>query len=146
MSPSLRIRVLPHGQGLPLPAYQSAGAAGLDLCAAEGLLLQPGQRAAVPTGLAIAIPAGFEGQVRARSGLALKHGLGVANAPGTIDADYRGELKVILINLGHDNVAIERGQRIAQLVVAPVVQVAINVVDELDDTARGRGGFGSTGA
>lgn len=146
MSSALRLRVLPHGEGLPLPAYQSAGAAGLDLCAAEALVLAPGQRAAVPTGLALAIPLGFEGQVRARSGLALKHGLGVANAPGTIDADYRGEVKVILVNLGQEPVAITRGMRVAQLVIAPVVQVAINVVDDLDETARGTGGFGSTGA
>lgn len=126
----------------------SDGAAGLDLAAAldEPLELPPGARAAVSTGWAIAIPRGFEGQVRPRSGLALRHGLTVANAPGTIDADYRGELKVLLVNLGDVAVVIEHGQRIAQLVIAPVARVAVGIVDELVDTPRGQGGFGSTGA
>tara|TARA_R110002020_G_scaffold15555_43_gene55490 strand:+ start:3078 stop:3551 length:474 start_codon:yes stop_codon:yes gene_type:complete len=147
--PSLVIRRLPHAEGLPLPAYQSAGAAGLDLIAAVAedapLTVAPGARVQVPTGLQIALPAGTEGQVRPRSGLAAKHGLTVLNAPGTIDADYRGEVGVLLVNLGTEPVTIARGDRIAQLVVAPVLQVAIEEVDALPDTARGGGGFGSTG-
>lgn len=143
------VRRLPHGEGLALPAAQSEHAAGLDLMAAvpagEPLVLAPGARAAVPTGLAMAIPPGYEGQVRPRSGLALRHGVTVANAPGTIDADYRGEVKVLLINLGEEAVTIRRGERIAQLVVAPVVQVDLVTADALDETARGAGGFGSTG-
>jgi dUTP pyrophosphatase len=143
----IAITVLPHGAGLPLPAYATDGAAGMDVVAAipEPLILAPGSRAAVPTGLAMAIPPGFEVQVRPRSGLAAKHGLTVANAPGTIDADYRGEVKVLLINLGPDPVTIEPAMRIAQLVPAAVTRARLTVVDSLDDTARGSGGFGSTG-
>jgi dUTP pyrophosphatase len=145
----LDIRQLPHGEGLPLPAYQSAHAAGLDLLAAvpesAPLVLAPGKHAMVPTGLAIALPEGFEAQVRPRSGLAAKHGVTVLNAPGTIDADYRGEISVILINHGAEPFAIRRGERIAQLVIAPVVQARLNPVDSLPDTGRGSGGFGSTG-
>lgn len=144
-APVLRIARLPHGQGLPLPAFQTAGAAGLDVCAAEDLILDPGARAGVATGLAVAVPEGFELQVRARSGWALKDGIAVLNAPGTIDSDYRGEVKVILVNLGPAPVAIARGMRIAQLVLAPVAQPAIVEVAALDETARGEGGFGSTG-
>lgn len=146
---TVAVEVLPHGEGLPLPVSQTAHAAGLDLLAAlpagEPLVLAPGARAAVPTGLRMAIPPGFEGQVRPRSGLALKHGLTVANAPGTIDADYRGEVKVILINLGTEPVHLARGERIAQLVIAPVVAAVLVAVDSLDQTERGTGGFGSTG-
>ncbi len=144
---SIAVEILPHGTGLPLPAYASAGAAGMDVAAAleAPLVLAPGARAAVVTGLRLAIPAGYEVQVRPRSGLAARHGLTVANAPGTIDSDYRGELMVLLVNLGPDPVTITRGMRIAQLVVAPVVQAAWQVVDALDGTVRGSGGFGSTG-
>jgi dUTP pyrophosphatase len=146
---NLDIRQLPHGEGLPLPAYQSAHAAGLDLLAAvpenAPLVLAPGKHAMVPTGLAIALPQGFEAQVRPRSGLAAKHGVTVLNAPGTIDADYRGEISVILINHGAEPFAIRRGERIAQMVIAPVVQARLNPVDSLPDTGRGSGGFGSTG-
>ncbi len=144
---TLSLSVLPHGKGLPLPAYETAGAAGLDLRAALDVTLSvaPGARVLVPTGLTMAIPLGHEGQVRARSGLALRHGLAVLNAPGTIDADYRGEVKVILANLGQETVVLERGERIAQLVIAPVVQARIAIVDSLDETDRGAGGFGSTG-
>ena len=149
MNPTVPILRLPHSQGLPLPAYETALAAGMDLRAAvpdeEPLVLKPGARAAVPTGLAFALPAGFEAQVRPRSGLALKAGLTCLNTPGTIDADYRGEVKVILINLGEEDFTIRRGERIAQLVIAPVVQAAWTEVETLDDTARGAGGFGSTG-
>lgn len=136
---------LPHGEGLPLPAYATDGAAGMDVVAAEDLDLAPGARHAVATGLALAIPPGFEIQVRPRSGLALKHGISVPNAPGTIDSDYRGELKIILINHGSESFSIRRGDRVAQLVLAPVVHGTWLEVDELDDTARGQGGFGSTG-
>ena len=136
---------LPHGEGLPLPAYASLGAAGMDVVSAEDVSLAPGARHAVATGLAMAIPHGFEVQVRPRSGLALKHGITVANAPGTIDSDYRGELKVILVNLGSEPFAILRGDRVAQLVLAPVVQASWLEVAALDETARGAGGFGSTG-
>ena len=147
---SIAVEVLPHGAGLPLPAYASAGAAGMDVAAALDvpLVLAPGARAAVVTGLRLAIPFGYEAQVRPRSGLAAKHGLTVANAPGTIDSDYRGELMVLLINLGAEPVTITRGMRIAQLVVAPVVQASFEPVASLDalgETLRGRGGFGSTG-
>ncbi len=142
---AIRIRRLPHGGGLALPVYATAGAAGMDVLAAEEVLLQPGRRHAVATGLAVAIPSGFEIQVRPRSGLALKHGISVPNTPGTVDSDYRGELKVILINHGTEDFAIARGDRIAQLVVAPVTRAVWDEVDELDDTARGAGGFGSTG-
>nr|WP_244606581.1 dUTP diphosphatase [Arsenicitalea aurantiaca] len=141
--------VLPHGAGLDLPEIQSAGAAGADLRAAmpegETRMLAPGERAAIPCGIAIAIPRGFEGQVRPRSGLALKHGVTVLNAPGTIDSDYRGEVQVILVNLGEAAFAIRRGERIAQLVVAPVSPVRFVQREALDETLRGTGGFGSTG-
>ncbi|MEO6040940.1 MAG: dUTP diphosphatase [Croceibacterium sp.] len=141
----VRIRRLPHGEGLALPSYATAGAAGMDVLAAEHLVLPPGGRHAVATGFALAIPAGYEIQVRPRSGLALKHGIGLPNAPGTIDADYRGELKIILINHGDAAFEIARGDRIAQLVVAPVTLARWDEVGELDDTERGSGGFGSTG-
>ena len=145
----LDIRQLPHGAGLPLPAYQSAHAAGLDLLAAvpenAPLVLSPGKHALVPTGLAIALPEGFEAQVRPRSGLAAKHGVTVLNAPGTVDADYRGEIQVILINHGAEPFTIHRGERIAQMVIAPVVQAELNPVSTPPDTGRGSGGFGSTG-
>lgn len=148
-SPRVLVRRLPHGQGLALPAYETALAAGADLRAAipEGapLVLAPGERAIVPTGLAIALPAGWEAQVRARSGLAAKFGVGLVNAPGTIDADYRGEVKVILINHGTDEFIVRRGERIAQMVIAPVFQAAFVEAESLDETARGAGGFGSTG-
>lgn len=139
------IKRLPSGEGLPLPAYETAGAAGMDLRAAEAVTLKPGARHLVPTGFSIALPLGFEAQVRPRSGLAVKHGVTVLNSPGTIDCDYRGEVKVPLINHGHDDFVIARGDRIAQMVIAPVTRVKWNEVDELDDTARGAGGFGSSG-
>jgi dUTP pyrophosphatase len=142
---AVRIRRLAHGQGLALPAYATSDAAGMDVLAAEEATLAPGARHAVATGFAVAIPPGYEIQVRPRSGLALKHGISLPNTPGTIDADYRGELKVILINLGSEDFAIARGDRIAQLVLAPVTLAAWNEVEELDDTERGSGGFGSTG-
>ena len=149
MSIGVPVTILAHGEGLPLPDYASQGAAGLDLYAAingaSPLTLAPGARALVPTGLTMALPAGFEGQVRPRSGLAVKHGVTVLNAPGTIDADYRGEVMVALINLGDDPFTVERGMRIAQLVVAPVTRAALRQVTDLDETARGGGGFGSTG-
>ena len=141
----VRVMRLNNGAGLPLPGYATDGAAGMDVCAAEGLTLRVGKRHAVATGLAFAIPYGFEVQVRPRSGLALKHGITCLNTPGTIDSDYRGEVKVILANLGEDDFVIGRGDRIAQLVVAPVTQAAMVEVDALDETARGVGGFGSTG-
>ncbi|HEY1560914.1 MAG TPA: dUTP diphosphatase [Caulobacteraceae bacterium] len=148
MSPEVKIVRLPHGADLPLPAYESDGAAGMDLRAAveEPLVLQPGERAATPTGIAIALPRGFEGQVRPRSGFALREGVTTLNTPGTIDCDYRGEVKVILINHGGKPVTIVRGDRIAQLVIAPVVQASWAEVASLDETSRGAGGFGSTGA
>lgn len=136
---------LPHFEGLELPAYATSGAAGMDVLAAEDVVLQPGGRHAVATGLAMAIPDGFELQVRPRSGLALKHGISLPNTPGTIDSDYRGELKVILINLGDFPFEVRRGDRIAQLVLAPVVRATWLEVEELDETQRGEGGFGSTG-
>lgn len=139
------VKRLPYGVGLDLPAYATAGAAGMDVVSAEDVEIAPGARHAVATGLAVAIPPGFEIQVRPRSGLALKHGVTVPNTPGTIDSDYRGELKVILINHGAEPFAIRRGDRVAQLVVAPVVQGSWVEVDSLDETARGEGGFGSTG-
>lgn len=145
MTISIAIKRLPHGEGLPLPAYATAHAAGMDVVAAEALTLAPGQRHAVATGFAIAIPQGYEVQVRPRSGLALKHGVTCLNTPGTIDADYRGEVKVILANLGDAPFAIARGDRIAQLVPAAVQQASFAEVAELDETARGGGGFGSTG-
>ena len=141
----VRLKRLPHGHGLDLPAYATSGAAGMDVLAAENVTIRPGQRHAVATGLAVAIPQGYEIQVRPRSGLALKHGITVPNTPGTIDSDYRGEVKVILINHGADDFAIQRGDRIAQLVLAPVTQAAWEEVEDLDETARGAGGFGSTG-
>ena len=142
---TIRVKRLEHGAGLPLPAYATDGAAGMDVVAAEELDLMPGQRHAVATGFGIAIPDGYEVQVRPRSGLALKHGITVPNTPGTIDSDYRGELKVILINHGDAPFPIRRGDRIAQLVAAPVQRAGFVEVDDLDDTARGAGGFGSTG-
>ncbi|ODU69484.1 MAG: deoxyuridine 5'-triphosphate nucleotidohydrolase [Novosphingobium sp. SCN 66-18] len=141
----VRVKRLPGAEDLPLPAYATAGAAGMDVVSAEDVTLAPGARHAVATGLAMAIPHGFEIQVRPRSGLALKHGVTVPNTPGTIDSDYRGELKVIMINLGAEPFAIRRGDRVAQLVLAPVTQASWLEVDELDETARGEGGFGSTG-
>jgi len=145
----LRVKRLPHGVDLPLPAYQSAGAAGLDLLAAvpDGapVVLLPGERALIPTGLALEIAAGFEAQTRPRSGLALKHGVTVLNAPGTIDSDYRGEVGVILINHGEHAFEVRRGERIAQLVIAPAMQARLVEVEEISVTARGVGGFGSTG-
>jgi dUTP pyrophosphatase len=147
MNVEVRVHRLPHAEGLPLPAYATDGAAGADLCAAvDGeLVVAPGERTAVPTGLVLEIPEGFDGQVRPRSGLALRRGLTVVNAPGTIDCDYRGELKVLLVNLGSKPVAIRRGDRIAQLVVAPVSKVSFCETGDLSPSARGSGGFGSTG-
>jgi dUTP diphosphatase len=146
---SVEVKLLPHGEGLALPAYQTAHAAGLDLVAAvpeeTPLLLQPGRHALVPTGLTIALPVGFEAQVRPRSGLAARHGVTVLNAPGTIDADYRGEICVLLINHGDKTFTITRGERIAQLVIAPVSRAELVPVTSLSPTARGSGGFGSTG-
>lgn len=149
MNPTLRVMTLPHGKGLPLPAYQSQQAAGFDLLAAvpedEGLPLDPGDRAVVPTGLVFELPQGYEAQVRPRSGLAMKHGITVLNSPGTIDSDYRGEVRVMLINLGSERFVVERGDRIAQAVIAPATHVEIVMATALSDTVRGRGGFGSTG-
>jgi dUTP pyrophosphatase len=146
---NVRITRLPHAQDLPLPAYQTAQAAGLDLTAAvaadKPIIIAPGGRALVPTGLAIALPEGFEAQVRPRSGLAIKQGLTVLNSPGTIDADYRGEIQVILVNLGSESVEITRGMRVAQMIVATVTRAAFFEVATLDQTDRGSGGFGSTG-
>lgn len=146
---AVRIMRLPHGKDLPLPSYQSEHAAGLDLIAAvpaeAPLTLAPGARALVPTGIAVALPQGHEGQVRPRSGLAARHGLTVLNAPGTIDADYRGEIQVLLVNHGSDPVEIGRGMRVAQLVIAPVVRARLEEAASLDTTGRGGGGFGSTG-
>ncbi len=141
----VKVKRLPHGMGLDLPRYATDGAAGMDIVSAETVTLASGARHAVATGLAVAIPQGYEIQVRPRSGLALKHGITVPNTPGTIDSDYRGELKVILINHGDAPFTIERGDRIAQLVLAPVTQAAWDEVDDLDATTRGEGGFGSTG-
>jgi len=145
----LRLQRLPHGEGLPLPAYQSRYAAGLDLVAAlpqaEPLKLAPGQRALVPTGIVIELPPGYEAQVRPRSGLALKHGVTLLNSPGTIDADYRGEIMVLLVNLGQENFNVARGDRVAQLIVAPVTRVDVELVEETSGSERGQGGFGSTG-
>jgi dUTP pyrophosphatase len=150
MNPIVPIRRLANNADLPLPAYESDGAAGMDLRAAvpaeEPVVLRPGDRHAVPTGLAFALPNGFEGQVRPRSGLAARHGVTLLNTPGTVDADYRGEVKVILINLGAEDFTIRRGDRVAQLVIAPVTRAEWNEVESLDDTIRGAGGFGSTGA
>ena len=140
----IELKRLPHGEGLPAPAYATDGAAGLDVVSAEKLTLEPGQRHAVATGFAIAIPPGFEVQVRPRSGLALKHGITCLNTPGTIDEDYRGEVKVILANLGDEAFEVRRGERIAQLVPAPVLKAEFREVDALSETNRGVGGFGST--
>jgi dUTP pyrophosphatase len=149
MNPVVPIKRLPHAAGLPLPAYETPGSAGMDLRAAvpdgEPLTLRPGARAMVPTGLAYALPLGFEAQIRPRSGLAAKHGVTCLNTPGTIDSDYRGEVKVILINLGDEDFVIHRGERIAQMVIAPVTQGIWAEVEDLDETERGAGGFGSTG-
>ena len=146
---TVEIQRLPHAEGLALPAYQTAHAAGLDLLAAvpddKPLIMQPGARALVPTGLMIAVPPGFEAQVRPRSGLALKHGITVLNSPGTVDADYRGEVSVLLINHGEEPFTIQRGERIAQLVIATVAQANLVAVSSLSSTDRGSGGFGSTG-
>jgi len=146
----LHVMRLPHAENLPMPAYQSERAAGLDLLAAVpsagSVSVAPGERVLVPTGLAIALPEGFEAQVRPRSGLAARHGLTILNSPGTIDADYRGEIQVLLVNLGTESVIITRGMRIAQLVIAPVVRAHIVEAASLDKTSRGSGGFGSTGS
>ena len=147
--PLIEIKRLPHGDGLQLPAYETAEAAGMDLRAAlaadETVTLKPGQRVLVPTGLSMAMPAGYEAQIRPRSGLAAKNGITVLNTPGTIDSDYRGELKIILINLGDEDFDITRDMRIAQMIIAPVVQAQLQETDTLSDTVRGAGGFGSTG-
>ena len=146
----VRLVRLAHGKDLPLPSYQSEHAAGFDLVAAvpsaNPVTIAPGARALVPTGLAIALPEGYEAQVRPRSGLAARHGLTILNSPGTIDADYRGEIQVVLANLGSESFAVSRGMRIAQLVIAPVVRAHIVEVESLDQTSRGSGGFGSTGS
>ncbi|PZM12221.1 dUTP diphosphatase [Rhizobium tubonense] len=147
--PTLSLIRLPHGAGLDLPAYETKGAAGMDLRAAveedKPLTIQPGKRALVPTGLIFEIPEGFEGQIRPRSGLAFKHGITCLNTPGTIDSDYRGEVKVLLINLGEEPFEITRGMRIAQMVIAPVVQAQVSEITAGTETMRGAGGFGSTG-
>jgi len=147
MTPEIAVIRLPHGADLPLPSYATEGAAGMDLLAAISapVVIPPGGRALIPTGLKMAIPAGYEIQVRPRSGLALKNGITVPNSPGTIDSDYRGEVKALLINLGHEPFAIERGMRICQLVPAAVTRATLAVVETLNDTQRGAGGFGSTG-
>ncbi len=150
MSLDIAIQRLEHAEELPLPAYETPGAAGMDLRAAtaedDPIVIRPGSRALVPTGFCIAVPAGYEAQVRPRSGLAMRQGLTCLNTPGTIDSDYRGEVKVILVNLGEENAIIRRGDRIAQLVICPVVQASWRETGSLDDTLRGKGGFGSTGA
>lgn len=145
---AVQIKRLTHAEGLPLPAYATAGSAGADLLAAISApaVIEPGARLLVPTGIAVALPEGYEAQVRPRSGLAVRQGITVLNSPGTIDSDYRGEISVILINLGRRPLTIERGQAIAQMVVAPIVRIAWSEVDELPPSARGGGGFGSTGA
>lgn len=149
IGPTVGFVRLPHGEGLPLPAYESAGAAGMDLRAAiaddRSILILPGRRALVPTGLVLEIPQGMEGQIRPRSGLALKHGITCLNTPGTIDSDYRGEVSVLLVNLGDEDFSVTRGMRVAQIVFAPVVQVASEERALAGDTSRGSGGFGSTG-
>ena len=147
MSLIVEVQVLPHGEGLPLPTYQSEAASGMDLHAAlsEAVTIAPGTVALIPTGLKIAVPTGYEAQVRPRSGLALKHAITVANSPGTIDADYRGEVAVILLNAGEQPFTVQRGDRIAQLVIAPVVRACLRQVDRLPDTTRAGGGFGHTG-
>jgi dUTP pyrophosphatase len=143
---AVQVKRLPHGEGLALPHYATAGAAGMDVLSAEDVTLAPGARHAVATGFAIAIPEGYEVQVRPRSGLALKHGVTCLNTPGTIDADYRGEIKVALVNLGQEPVEIARGMRIAQMVIAPVSHASLREVPTLAETSRGAGGFGSTGS
>jgi len=144
--PALRVlRVGNRGPPLDLPRYESTGAAGLDLRADEDFTLRPGERCAVPTGIALAVPEGYEGQVRARSGLAARHGIALVNGPGTVDADYRGEVRVLLVNLGSEPFSARRGERIAQLVVAPVARVEVELAAELPATDRGEGGLGSTG-
>ena len=147
--PTLSLIRLPHGDGIELPAYETSGAAGMDLRAAvvadAPLTLEPGKRALVPTGFVFEIPHGYEGQIRPRSGLAFKHGITCLNTPGTVDSDYRGEVKVLLVNLGEEAFVIERGMRIAQMVIAPVTQVAVREATEASETTRGAGGFGSTG-
>ena len=147
MSVTIQVRRLPHSDGLPLPAYATTGAAGMDLLAAveAPVTIEPGKRALIPTGLAIALPPGFEMQVRPRSGLALRNGILLPNSPGTIDEDYRGEVQVILLNAGDAPFTVERGMRIAQAIVAPVVRAEWQEVENLDDTSRSTGGFGSTG-
>jgi dUTP pyrophosphatase len=149
MKPEIAVRRLPHAEGLPLPAYETPGAAGMDLRAAvpenQPMTIRPGARDRAPTGLCIAVPPGFEAQIRPRSGLAAKAGITCLNTPGTIDSDYRGEVQVILINLGSEDFVIRRGDRIAQMVIAPVASATWREVDSLDETARGAGGFGSTG-
>jgi dUTP pyrophosphatase len=149
MTPDVKLLRLPHSDGLPLPEYKTAEAAGVDLIAAvpvdAPVTLAPGQRALIPTGLAMALPPGFEAQIRPRSGLAIKDGVTCLNTPGTIDSDYRGEVKIILINHGAEPFVVKRGERIAQMVIAPVVQARFALAESLDDTARGAGGFGSTG-
>lgn len=149
LGPTLKLVRLPHGSDMPLPAYETAGAAGMDLRAAvaEGspLVLAPGDRALVPTGFIFEVPDGFEAQIRPRSGLAFKNGITCLNTPGTVDSDYRGEVKVLLVNLGHEPFEISRGMRIAQMVIAPVVQAEVTEAFETSETARGAGGFGSTG-
>ena len=146
---AIPLQWLPHGAGLPVPKVQTALSAGADLCAAvpadQPVTLTPGARAIIPCGFAMALPAGYEAQVRPRSGLAAKHGVTILNSPGTVDADYRGEVKVILVNLGQDDFTVTRGERVAQMVIAAVVQPAFAEVEELDETIRGSGGFGSTG-
>lgn len=146
---SIECTQLPHGEGLPLPAYETSGAAGMDLMAAiaqgEDIVLVPGERRLVPTGLSIAVPEGYEAQIRPRSGLALRHGITMVNAPGTIDSDYRGEIGVILINLGQEPFTVRRGERIGQMVIAAHVRAEWQMAPSLDETSRGAGGFGSTG-
>jgi len=150
MSAELRIRRLPHGADLPLPAYQTERAAGLDLVAAVPadmpVKIAPGERAMIPTGITVALPVGHEGQIRPRSGIALRHGITVLNSPGTVDGDYRGEIQVILVNLGAESFEIPRGTRIAQMIIAPIVQANIVESARLDTTGREDGGFGSTGS
>ena len=148
-SPALKLIRLPHGEGIELPSYETTGAAGMDLRAAveagETMTLRPGERALVPTGFIFEVPFGYEAQIRPRSGLAIKNGITCLNSPGTVDSDYRGEVKVILANLGQEDFTIERGMRIAQMVIAPVTQVTVTEVSEFTETTRGAGGFGSTG-